>query len=201
MIVQLVLRGSKNSGKVINVHGEHYVIGRSHDCNLKIKSGALSRHHAAIEIHNRIVTIQDLGSTNGTYLNGRKISDVMGLHDTDLLRMGPLDVQVRITVHRPANGSNSTLTLDMEDTNAMNDSDAESAAVDVDLSDIFEENSAEKVEAFKQSISFTIEKAKEQEVIAKNAPPQPVIPTPEDLNSREAASKALQAMFRNKTKK
>ncbi|MGI9287567.1 MAG: FHA domain-containing protein [Pseudomonadales bacterium] len=51
------------------------VIGRSSECDLTIDSDLLSRRHAEISIENGQLRIVDLGSSNGTFLNGVKIED------------------------------------------------------------------------------------------------------------------------------
>ena len=51
------------------------VVGRSSECDLTIDSDLLSRRHAEISIENDQLRIVDLGSSNGTYLNGVKIED------------------------------------------------------------------------------------------------------------------------------
>ncbi len=201
MIVQLVLRGGSIDGKIVTIHSDRFVIGRSHECDLKVNSGALSRRHAVIETHNRIVTIQDLDSTNGTYLNGRKISDTMGLHDTDILHLGPLDAQVRIIVHKSNAPSSSTVSLAAADTHSDEESSS-SQNVDVDLSALFNEDSSENAERFHQSLSVAIEESKIKAEQIKTMPPKVEKSEPQpDQDSRQAASKALEAMFRKSAKK
>ncbi|NOY76004.1 MAG: protein kinase [Kiritimatiellaeota bacterium] len=53
------------------------VIGRAQDCGIVIgsKEAGLSRHHCILDINPPILTVEDLGSTNGTILNGADISD------------------------------------------------------------------------------------------------------------------------------
>ncbi|MGI9293390.1 MAG: FHA domain-containing protein [Pseudomonadales bacterium] len=51
------------------------VIGRSSECDLTIDSELLSRRHAEISIENGQLRIVDLGSSNGTFLNGVKIEE------------------------------------------------------------------------------------------------------------------------------
>ena len=53
------------------------VIGRAYDCDIQIpmddEHGFVSRHHCLLDIHPPIVHVRDLGSLNGTYVNGRVI--------------------------------------------------------------------------------------------------------------------------------
>jgi hypothetical protein len=49
------------------------IVGRSNDCDIRFKAAEVSKKHAAMQIGNLKATVQDLGSTNGTKLNGHKI--------------------------------------------------------------------------------------------------------------------------------
>ena len=66
--------------------GETTIIGRHEDCNLVLKSerGA-SRKHARITIENGSAILMDLGSLNGTTVNGREISRAVQLVDGDIV--------------------------------------------------------------------------------------------------------------------
>jgi chromosome segregation ATPase len=73
-------------------------IGRAAGCELQIDSNSVSRHHALLLKGPRDLIIEDLNSTNGVVVNGRKISRQL-LSDGDLLTIG--DVQFRCSV-KPA---------------------------------------------------------------------------------------------------
>ena len=66
--------------------GDTTIIGRHEDCNLVLSSerGA-SRKHARITIENHKAILMDLGSLNGTTVNGREISRAVQLVDGDIL--------------------------------------------------------------------------------------------------------------------
>jgi DNA-binding winged helix-turn-helix (wHTH) protein len=71
--------------------GEH-VIGRDASCTVWIEADDVSRRHARIRVDGPSpgaeVTVEDLGSTNGTYLHGKRLSAVTRLADGDRLRIG-----------------------------------------------------------------------------------------------------------------
>lgn len=71
--------------------GEH-VIGREASCAVWIEADDVSRRHARIRVDGpgpgAEVTVEDLGSTNGTYLQGKRLSGVTRLADGDRLRVG-----------------------------------------------------------------------------------------------------------------
>lgn len=50
------------------------IIGRSSDLSMVLVEDMVSRHHSKITTHNNDLFIEDLGSTNGTFVNGEKIS-------------------------------------------------------------------------------------------------------------------------------
>eukprot|EP00913_Durusdinium_trenchii_P023482 g22060.t1 len=49
------------------------VIGRSADCNLRIASNEISRRHCRVTVNDTGVFVRDLGSSNGTFINGNRI--------------------------------------------------------------------------------------------------------------------------------
>jgi pSer/pThr/pTyr-binding forkhead associated (FHA) protein len=55
--------------------GARVVVGRAEDCEIRIKSPSISRHHCAIEIDDHDWIIRDLGSTHGTMVDGVQISE------------------------------------------------------------------------------------------------------------------------------
>jgi len=50
-------------------------IGRANDANVRLPDREISRRHCQLELRDGIPAIHDLGSTNGTYVNGRNITD------------------------------------------------------------------------------------------------------------------------------
>src|SRR5262245_52079737 len=53
------------------------VVGRAEDCSLRLAGGIdamlISRHHCRVDVDPPIVRVRDLGSLNGTYVNGKMI--------------------------------------------------------------------------------------------------------------------------------
>jgi len=72
MKVRLSVQHKKANVKTVVLHSDA-VIGRSKDCNLRLASGQISRKHCQLLIDDERVAIRDLGSSNGTYLNGNKL--------------------------------------------------------------------------------------------------------------------------------
>jgi chromosome segregation ATPase len=72
--------------------GRRTRIGRAPGCELHIDSSSVSRHHALILAGTREVVIEDLNSTNGVILNGRRVTRQV-LSDGDIVTIG--DIQFR----------------------------------------------------------------------------------------------------------
>jgi len=71
-------------------------IGRSRDCDLVIDDGKISRSHATITANGRHILIEDLGSTNGTWVNGRRVTAPVTLVDGDEVRFQRHSFVVRL---------------------------------------------------------------------------------------------------------
>ena len=92
------------TAELVRVDGQHNTshtlgrrtrIGRAPSCELHIPSTSVSRYHALLHVNSRDVVIEDLNSTNGVLVNGRRISRQL-LNDGDLLTIG--EAQFRLTV-------------------------------------------------------------------------------------------------------
>lgn len=64
------------------------VIGRAVECDVVIASKSVSREHTRLRRDGRHWLVEDLGSTNGTYLNGERILNSLTLRDGDSLKVG-----------------------------------------------------------------------------------------------------------------
>ncbi len=63
-------------------------LGRSSDNDIKLDSEKVSRRHALILLEGDTFYIQDLGSANGTFVNGKQVRDRVALHTGDEVRLG-----------------------------------------------------------------------------------------------------------------
>jgi hypothetical protein len=97
MKVQLVVVRGKPEGKVIPLVGPKFKIGRGETCHLRPNSEQVSREHAEFTINGEIISVRDLGSRNGTLVNGKALtSEPCQLSDRDLVQVGPLTFAVSI---------------------------------------------------------------------------------------------------------
>src|SRR5437899_2108972 len=70
------------------------IVGRSSDCDHQISHPLISRRHCAFDLQDDEIWVRDMGSLNGTYLNGERLEEPQPLHDGDRLDLAflPYDV-------------------------------------------------------------------------------------------------------------
>jgi anti-anti-sigma factor len=87
----LIVETGRARGRSIPIQGSRFVIGRDRVCHLRPSSPSVSRFHASIERNAERLWLRDLGSTNGTFLNGRPVEgEDVPLHDGDQIEIGPM---------------------------------------------------------------------------------------------------------------
>jgi hypothetical protein len=64
------------------------LLGRGQEADIVLQDQFSSTRHARLVPHGDAVVLEDLGSTNGTYLNGEPVSGPQPLHDGDAIRIG-----------------------------------------------------------------------------------------------------------------
>jgi len=72
------------------------ILGRHPDAQVRIDQTLVSRRHARITIRSGRVLLEDLGSHNGTFLNGRQLDKAVELHDGDIISLGPVAMTFRV---------------------------------------------------------------------------------------------------------
>jgi pSer/pThr/pTyr-binding forkhead associated (FHA) protein len=82
-------------------------IGRDPKSTIWIDSSSVSRRHAEIAVADSDVTIEDLRSKNGTFVNGARIDAPVRLADYDTVQIGPAILTCRLP-----SATGSTLTVD-----------------------------------------------------------------------------------------
>jgi pSer/pThr/pTyr-binding forkhead associated (FHA) protein len=86
---------SAQTGKAFTLRGGVNVVGRTADCEVVLKSQAVSKRHCQILIRGDQVTVEDLGSINGTLVNGQPIRRGV-LKDGDVLGVGEHRLTLRL---------------------------------------------------------------------------------------------------------
>jgi len=95
MGAELKVVGGPFPGKSIRVPLGKLLIGRAEDCDLRLGGEFVSSHHCVLLLDIYTLRIRDLGSKNGTFVNGRRIGTrVMTLLNNDTISIGELNVLV-----------------------------------------------------------------------------------------------------------
>jgi pSer/pThr/pTyr-binding forkhead associated (FHA) protein len=100
--MQVVLAMFKGDGdrRSFSVVREMTVIGRREDCDLRIPVGDVSRKHCRLVMEDETIRIEDLGSSNGTYVNGHRVQEVE-LQPGDRIQVGPVQFIIQINGEPP----------------------------------------------------------------------------------------------------
>lgn len=68
--------------------GQTITIGRGKECDISLDNTAISRQHTSLSLHSGIYFVSDMGSTNGTFVNGKKIEADEPVSENDTIVFG-----------------------------------------------------------------------------------------------------------------
>lgn len=83
------------AGQVRLAKGDN-LLGRGRRVSVWLDSPTISRRHAKIVVNGRTATVEDLGSRNGTFVRGEKVSAPVPITDGDEIRVGSIVLQYRV---------------------------------------------------------------------------------------------------------
>jgi predicted component of type VI protein secretion system len=106
---ELKVVDGKHAGQVIPLNRRKFLIGREQDCQLRPNSEMVSRHHCVFSIDDYSVRLRDLGSTNGTLVNGTRIRKDVVLVAGDRIIIGNLEFELVIRTGVTATESDSAV--------------------------------------------------------------------------------------------
>lgn len=86
----LVVESGKHKGRKVKLISDRVVIGRAEDAQIRVGSTEVSRHHCELLPSADGVLVNDLGSANGTLVNGEAISTEFLLAPGNTLTIGPM---------------------------------------------------------------------------------------------------------------
>ena len=86
-----------NGGRAIPLRRTRpMTVGRDDDCDIVIPDASVSGRHARVEFDGVTWVLTDLGSTNGTWLNGDRLADSTRIEASDVVQFGRFNVQVTV---------------------------------------------------------------------------------------------------------
>src|SRR5258706_970606 len=86
-----------------------YLFGRDASCHILLDDAKVSRRHARLNVHGDHVTLDDLGSMNGLYVNGVRVTASQALFDGDWVTAGGEELELLIGEARRARIAASTV--------------------------------------------------------------------------------------------
>jgi pSer/pThr/pTyr-binding forkhead associated (FHA) protein len=95
MQVVLVMFRGEGERRSFSLPRDLTVMGRREDCDLRIPLGEVSRKHCRLIADGETLKIEDLGSSNGTFLNGQRIQETQ-VNPGDVIQIGPVLFVVQI---------------------------------------------------------------------------------------------------------
>lgn len=87
-LFQFVMRSGPTPGATYPLEGDQLVIGRDAVSNVAINDAEVSRKHARLTFQGGKYVIEDLGSTNGTFVNGQRLVSSTVLKPGDVISLG-----------------------------------------------------------------------------------------------------------------
>jgi DNA-binding NtrC family response regulator len=119
----LVFVGSSTQLVPLPMDGE-ILIGRAPDVPVVIEEAGVSRHHAALVIEGGRARIRDLGSQNGTHVDGKRVAGEQALHSGAVIAV----CSAQLVFHGPAGGAAGERAVDLDALHARIDAEVERAA-------------------------------------------------------------------------
>lgn len=85
---QFVMRSGPTPGATFSLEGDQLVIGRDSSSGVAINDAEVSRKHARLTFQGGKYVLEDLGSTNGTFVNGQRLGSAVVLKSGDVVSLG-----------------------------------------------------------------------------------------------------------------
>ncbi len=132
---ELRVASGKQAGHVIPLVESRFLIGREEDCHLRPNSDLVSRHHCVFKVDDYSVRVRDLGSTNGTLVNGERLRGEVMLNTGDRVTIGKLEFEVVVgeAVPDPVAAPSGSGEADPTDSFEMGDTPSPSATMQMPI--------------------------------------------------------------------
>jgi hypothetical protein len=92
-MAKLVILNQGMTGRTFDLNVERTTVGRVEDNTFQIADASVSSHHAEIILRGSDVVIKDIGSTNGTFIGGEKITETV-LKPGQILKFGQVELRI-----------------------------------------------------------------------------------------------------------
>jgi pSer/pThr/pTyr-binding forkhead associated (FHA) protein len=89
----VVVEPKEDKGRAYDL-GDELTVGRAAGCQVTLEDSYVSQLHARVFTRDGILYVEDLGSTNGTYLNNAKVSAAVAMKRGDRLKIGSTVMEV-----------------------------------------------------------------------------------------------------------
>jgi pSer/pThr/pTyr-binding forkhead associated (FHA) protein len=92
-MAKLVIQNQGMTGRACELHTDRTTVGRVEDNTFQISDPSVSSHHCEIQLRGTEILIRDLNSTNGSFINGEKITEQI-LKLGQILRLGQVELKL-----------------------------------------------------------------------------------------------------------
>src|ERR1700740_1273956 len=92
-MAKLVLLSPGMTGRTHELKADKTTIGRVEDNTFQIAEPSVSSHHCEVFLRGNDIVVKDLNSTNGTFINGEKVSE-SPLKPGQILRLGQIEIRL-----------------------------------------------------------------------------------------------------------
>jgi predicted component of type VI protein secretion system len=93
-MAKLVVLSEGLTGKSCELKADKTTIGRLDDNVFQISEGSVSSHHCEVLLRGKDVIVKDLNSTNGTFVNGERVTTEGTLKPGQILRLGQIEMRL-----------------------------------------------------------------------------------------------------------
>lgn len=92
-MAKLVVLSAGMTGRTHELKADKTTIGRVEDNAFQVAEASVSSHHCEILLRGTEVVVRDLNSTNGTFINGEKVTETV-LKPNQILRLGQIEMRL-----------------------------------------------------------------------------------------------------------
>jgi pSer/pThr/pTyr-binding forkhead associated (FHA) protein len=145
MDVKLVVIKGSRKRQVLQMPSEETVVGRQQGCELRIPSPLVSRRHCRLTFRDNRLTVEDLHSANGSYVNGNLVERQTLIRPGDQLAIGPIIFRVEYSMAVSTNSPKSAAKKQVKANLTEDEKDVEEA---IEMAELVEQttNVVEEIE-------------------------------------------------------